>query len=195
MAVKPQILSLWAAALAAVAGYGIISYILAHPVDNKENNRSSRSSVISGKTMPEAYFFDAKGKIRQVGDFKGRVVLVNLWATWCVPCVGELPSLDRLQQKLPEAKFSVVAISLDRQTVKARNVPKMIEKFLAQKKISKLQPYWDKDRVIPERWNYDGLPTSFLIDANGEVEEILTGLMEWDKGAMFDKIAALATGK
>jgi len=187
MSVKQQIpVYLGVLAFAAILCYGIVPLILSHPVDNKENN----TEITIGKTLPPAYFFDAKGEKKTIAqDFRGTVVLVNLWATWCTPCVAELPSLDTLQKRLGGKKFKVVAINLDRPSKKGGSLAK---EFLVDKNIRKIHPYWDRERQIPERWRYDGLPTSFLLDKKGVVREIYKGPIEWDKPVMVKKIGKMA---
>lgn len=193
MTVKPHIFYLWLFAFTALFVYGIASLILSYPVDNRENNAPPAvqhvprdTAVTIDQTLPTVYFFDEKGEKTAVTGFSGQVVLVNLWATWCLPCVAELPALDRLQKKLDGAKFRVVAISLDRQTEPAK-----LSAFFEKHKIENLSPYWDKNRDIPSAWDYDGLPTSFLLRADGTVARIFRGPAEWDRGEAFDAISAL----
>ena len=125
--------------------------------------------------LPIVSFYDKSGKKLTLDDFKGRVVLVNLWATWCPPCVAELPSLERLQKKLPADKFAVVAISLDTTSMK------VVADFLKKQHLETLAVYWDKDRQMPLKWKYDGLPTSFLLDREGNVVKRYDGAYEWDE--------------
>lgn len=133
-------------------------------------------------------FYDKSEKAVTLDAFKGKVVLVNLWATWCTPCVGELPLLENLQKKLPGDKFALVAISQD-----ITSLPD-IQAFLKKRGV-KIEPYWDKDRQIPLQWKYRGLPTSFLINAKGQVVRQYDGAFEWDKGATFRQIEELVTGR
>lgn len=194
MPVKPRILALWVVAIAALLSYGIISLILSHPLDNRENIGISTpkpdSGPTTGQTMPDAYFFDAKDQKTTLGDFKGNVVLVNLWATWCLPCVAELPSLDKLQGRLHDRNFKVVAISMDR-----KGGIGLVTDFLEKKGISHLAPYMDSERQILNNWDYGGIPVSFLLDAEGRLVKTYQGPYEWDKGAALEEISALAGGK
>lgn len=185
MPVKQQIpLYLGVVISAAALFYGITSLILSHPVENKENN----TGIVIGKTMPPAYFFDVKGEKKTLADFGGNVVLVNLWATWCTPCVAELPSLNALQKKLGKKKFKVVAVNLDRPSKMGGSLSK---NFLAERGWKNIHPYWDKERQIPERWPYDGLPTSYLLDKDGVVRKIYKGPVEWDKPEMVKKVGEM----
>ncbi len=135
--------------------------------------------------LPAITFYDKGGHKVTLNDFKGRVVLVNVWATWCLPCVSELPSLDRLQAMMPEKKFAVVAISTD------TTAQKTVIAFLRAHKIGHLAFYWDKDRQVPLRWRYAGLPTSFLLDRKGNTVARFDGPYDWDKGKLLQEIKAL----
>lgn len=132
--------------------------------------------------VPTLSFYGKSDSGVTFDNFKGKVVLVNLWATWCPPCVAELPSLDRLQTMLPPDKFQVVAISLDTTSMKT------VIDFLRKHHIQHLIPYWDKDRQVPLKWVYGGLPTSFLVNADGYVIKQYDGPFEWDNQHMVSEI-------
>ena len=93
------------------------------------------------EVLPEIKFQDEEGKERTLADWRGKVVLLNLWATWCVPCRKEMPALDRLQQELGSDKFEVVAVSVDRKGIAGAR------KFLDDTKVGKLALYVDHDRA------------------------------------------------
>lgn len=142
----------------------------------------------AGKTLPDVVFHDAEGKDVRLADFKGEVLLVNLWATWCPPCVAELPALDTLQAKLRDKGLHVVAISLDRKPVSD------VAAFLEERRVEQMKLYIDTDRQIPLKWQYAGVPASFLIGRDGVVIEQFDGPREWDKGDIFSKIEAALAG-
>jgi len=143
----------------------------------------------AGKTLPDAVFYDAEGRAVRLGDFAGEVLLVNLWATWCPPCVAELPALDSLQAKLRDKGLHVVAVSLDRKPLAD------VAAFLEERRVEQMKLYVDTDRQIPLKWQYAGVPASFLIGRDGVVIEQFDGPREWDKGEMLTKIeAVLGTG-
>ena len=123
---------------------------------------------------PQTSFEDDTGRERRLGDFAGRVVLLNFWATWCAPCVRELPSLDRLQAKLGGADFTVVAVSWDR-----AGLP-VVRPFLAQLDIEHLDIYLDPAGKTRAGFGVGGLPTTFLIDVAGRLVGGLEGPAEWD---------------
>ncbi len=135
---------------------------------------------------PPVSFADQSGRTATLADFRGHVVLVNLWATWCAPCIKEMPSLARLQAKLGDLK--VLAISEDRQA--ATVVPPFIEK----NRIEGLAIYLDPKNDVDHALEVGGLPTSFLIDRDGRVLGELEGAAEWDSPAMVSLIEAYLKG-
>lgn len=173
MRVKPQIY-LWVLVFLAMVGAGAGGMVLF-----KENNPSKSA-------LPAIFFYDGKNRETTLDDFKGQVVLVNLWATWCPPCVAELPSLDRLQGKLKDKNFRVVAISIETDR-------KKVTKFLEAQGIENLAPYMDKEHDIQSKWTYSGIPTSFLLDKDGKLVKTYNGAYEWDKGDIFKEMTKAAT--
>jgi len=132
--------------------------------------------------LPAITFYDKSDEPVTLADFKGQVVLVNIWATWCGPCVAELPSLDRLQKS--EKGITIVAISVDTTSMKT------VTDFLQKHGIKNLTPYWDKDQQVALKWKYEGLPTSFLLDRNGNPVKRYDGGYDWDKGSVLKEINA-----
>jgi thiol-disulfide isomerase/thioredoxin len=129
------------------------------------------------RPAPALSFTGRDGGTLKLADFRGRFVLVNLWATWCGPCVREMPSLDRLQARLGD-RLSVLAISED------RGGGHVVEPFLAKLALRRLQIYLDPDSNAQQAFAVRGLPTSFLIDPNGRMLGSLEGAAEWDAAAM-----------
>jgi thiol-disulfide isomerase/thioredoxin len=126
------------------------------------------------ETLPEIRFRDAEGKERTLADWRGKVVLLNLWATWCLPCRKEMPALDRLQQELGSDKFEVMAVSVDRKGIEAS------KKFLDDAQVSKLGLYVDQTTRLTSDLKAVGLPATLLIDAQGREIGRLLGPAEWD---------------
>lgn len=124
--------------------------------------------------LPEFVFLDASGKERSLKDWRGKVVLLNLWATWCIPCRKEMPALDRLQAALGSPEFEVVALSVDRAGAAAA------EKFLKTAGVSKLALYVDPTAKLASEFKAIGLPTSILIGRDGREIGRLLGPAEWD---------------
>ncbi len=124
--------------------------------------------------LPEFTFADADGKSRTIADWKGKVVLLNLWATWCAPCRKEMPALDRLQKDLGGDKFEVVALSVDRQGAPAS------KKFLEETKVANLKLFTESTSKSIGLIKAPGLPTTLLIDTEGREIGRLAGPAEWD---------------
>jgi thiol-disulfide isomerase/thioredoxin len=124
--------------------------------------------------LPAFKFQDADGKERTLADWRGKVVLLNLWATWCLPCRKEMPSLDRLQAAVGSETFEVVAISVDRKGLEAS------KKFLAETGVKHLRLYVDASARLTSDLKAVGLPATFLIDSEGREIGRLLGPAEWD---------------
>jgi thiol-disulfide isomerase/thioredoxin len=126
------------------------------------------------RPTPEIHFTDAADKPLTLADFKGRVVLLNFWATWCAPCVEEMPALDRLQAAKGSADFAVVAIALDRQG------KPLVEPFLEKLAVKSLPMYIDASSAAMRAFNLRGLPTTVLLDREGRELGRLEGAAKWD---------------
>jgi len=124
-----------------------------------------------GKAAPGATFTDAAGKHAQITDFKGKPVLVNLWASWCAPCVKELPTLDQLART---GRVQVLAVSQD------TGPHASVVAFLQAHHISALRPYQDEKMALSGALGPDTvLPTSILIDASGKEVWRYVGDLDW----------------
>ena len=126
------------------------------------------------KAAPDVAFIDARGRELGLADFRGRFVLVNLWATWCGPCRREMPSLDRLQARLGGGDFTVLALSQDRKGLD------VVVGFLAEIGAGHLDAYVDPSARSARRLGAVGLPTSVLLDREGRIVGRLIGPAEWD---------------
>ncbi|HTE35752.1 MAG TPA: TlpA disulfide reductase family protein [Reyranella sp.] len=127
------------------------------------------------KPLPELAFTDAEDKPLTLAGYKGKTVLLNFWATWCAPCVKEMPSLDRLQAEMGKDKFVVLPLSLD-----GPSRPK-VAPFYADRKLANLGIYFDKGKKVLGVLDVSVLPTSILIDAQGRELGRLEGEADWDK--------------
>ena len=123
--------------------------------------------------LGDVRFTDAKGKAVTLADKRGRVVLMNFWATWCSPCVREMPSLDRLQAQFDKSVFEVVLISEDRD-------PAVIEPFLKRLGLANMAAYHDPRSRLSRQLAVRGLPTTLLIDRSGYEVGRVVGSAEWD---------------
>jgi len=141
--------------------------------------------------LPDLAFADADGKPRKLSDWRGKTVLVNLWATWCVPCRKEMPALEGLQTKLEGPNFEVVAINID---TRDREKPK---NFLKDGNLTRLGFFSDeKAKVFQDLKSIGqalGMPTSVLVDPQGCEIATIAGPAEWDSDDAVKLITAATT--
>jgi thiol-disulfide isomerase/thioredoxin len=141
------------------------------------------------KPAVDISFSAADGKKLTLADFKGRNVLLNLWATWCVPCRAEMPALDRLQAKLGGADFEVVAVNIDTSRL---DRPKA---FLAEVGVKSLKSYADPSadsfEALKVAGKALGLPTSLLIGPDGCELAVMAGPAQWDSGDAAKVVTAM----
>lgn len=125
------------------------------------------------KPLPDIAFQDGSGKPLKLSDWKGRVVLVNLWATWCAPCRKEMPDLAALQKELGFEQFEVVAISVDRKGAEASSA------FLKETGADNLKLYVEPTTRIVGDLQSAGLPATILVDRQGREIGRLLGPAHW----------------
>ena len=130
---------------------------------------------------------DVQGQPFDLESRKGRVVVLNFWATWCEPCRDELPSLERLQKARAGKPFDVVTVNFGEQ-------PERIRAFLEREFVER-PAVLDRDKEAAGRWKVGGLPMTFIIDARGRVRYQVFGERKWDDAqslAVIDKLLAEA---
>ena len=185
---------LWAAAIAAIAGYGLL-YVTTGGYDNGlpkivklgtpdtakkpgASHAGDRLEKFAWHPVPlalEDMTFDGpSGQTLKLASFKGKVVLLNIWATWCAPCREEMPALDALQRDLGSDKFEVVALSVDRTGLKGA------ENFLAKLDVQHLKAYADPTTELLKPLKVSGLPTTLLLNQEGFEIGRLEGPAAWD---------------
>lgn len=184
------------AGLFVLLGVGAVLYVMAGPRKEAPAAACAGSAALAAKVapfargevaalnpskapapMPNLAFEGPDGKPMQLSDFRGRVVLLNLWATWCAPCRKEMPALDRLQAELGSKDFEVVAISLDTRNLERR------KPFLDEAGVKSLafyaDPKADSMQVLKGAARLVGLPTTILIDRRGCDLGVMSGPAEW----------------
>lgn len=126
---------------------------------------------------------DLEGATRRLSDLRGEVVLVNFWATWCPPCVREIPSLGRLQQRLQGSGFRVLAVDVGESE-------EIVRRFL-EKRPAAFPVLLDSEGVAVKAWNVSAFPSNFLIDAAGRIRYSYYGALEWDAPEVVELIETL----
>ncbi|HSS62905.1 MAG TPA: TlpA disulfide reductase family protein [Gammaproteobacteria bacterium] len=182
---------------AAAAMAGIYAYHrLAQTPDESVVSASSvtpASSATSGagfsfnayetpRELPEVSFTDENGDPVSLSDFKGKAVLLNLWATWCVPCREEMPTLDRLEARFSGKNFQVVALSLDQEG------PALVREFYDTLGLEHLRIYVDDRLRAPALLSVLGVPATLLIDRDGREVGRKLGPAEWDSPEVIAEI-------
>jgi thiol-disulfide isomerase/thioredoxin len=138
-------------------------------------------------TAPAISLADTNGHSVELSELRGKLVLVNLWATWCEPCLREMPSLERLQSRLGE-RIAVLAVSED------RGGNKTVEPFIAKLGLKSVKIYIDPKSEVGHAFGARGLPTSFLIDREGKVLGRVEGAAEWDSPKILGVLQPLLSG-
>jgi thiol-disulfide isomerase/thioredoxin len=141
------------------------------------------------RPVPETRFQDDQNHDLTLADFRGRVILLNVWATWCVPCRQEMATLDRLQARLGGKDFLVIALSIDRNGVEA------VRDFYREVGIEKLAIYVDPSGKGSQSLAIPGVPTTLLIDREGREIARKMGAAEWDGPEMVSLIERTMSGQ
>jgi thiol-disulfide isomerase/thioredoxin len=126
------------------------------------------------RQLPDLTFVDADGRERTLADFRGKAVLLNLWAPWCGPCAKEMPALDRLEARLGGPDFEVVALSIDKKGLPAARA------FHEALGLEAIEPYADSARQALFLLGPRALPTTLLLDAQGREVARALGARRWD---------------
>lgn len=134
---------------------------------------------------PDIAFVDAGGKTHHLSEFRGHGMVINLWATWCAPCVAEMPSLAALSKALAPADIAVLPLSSDHGGAAA------VEAFFRAHDISGLPVLLDPEGAAASAFGVDGIPTSVIIDKSGREQARLTGSADWSTPAAMATVRKL----
>ncbi|HSH30074.1 MAG TPA: TlpA disulfide reductase family protein [Thiohalobacter sp.] len=138
-----------------------------------------------GEPLPGFTLQDLEGNPHSLEDYRGKVVMVNFWATYCPPCIEEIPSMQRLNNKLGEEKFAILAVNM----AEPRGE---IEAFLDKHAIEIGFPVLlDPDGAVLSQWMITAVPTTFILDPEGRIRYGLFGGLEWDKPEIVDTLSEL----
>ncbi len=193
--------------LALVAGIYVIARLRSNPADGACQAAVATAAriapLVHGEVaalapartpfhVPDLAFKDAQGRDRTLADWRGRTVLLNLWATWCVPCRREMPSLDALQAELGSPKFQVVAVNIDTRD------PQKPQAFLKQVGVTHLSYYSDQSAQVFETLRTAGkafgMPTTLLVDGKGCEIGNMAGPAEWSSDDGVKLVRAIIAG-
>jgi peroxiredoxin len=136
-----------------------------------------QGSLAIGLPAPDFTFPGLDGKMVSLSDYRGKVVLVNIWATWCPPCVEEMPSMEKLYQKLKGKDFEILAVSIDSLGVKA------VAPFMKKHKLT-FPALIDSAGTLRTSYRTTGIPESFIIDKDGILVEKIIGPRDWTRPAI-----------
>jgi thiol-disulfide isomerase/thioredoxin len=173
-------LALTAVVVPLIAAGGIAGVILSEA--RPEPRPAGPIPISEPKSLPALAFKDAEGRNLDLADFRGKVVLLNVWATWCVPCRKEMPTLDRLQAALDGPGFEVVALSIDRGGLSA------VGNFFSSIEVKNLRIYLDQPGAAMRALAVVGLPTTLLLDQDGREIGRVVGPAEWDSPEVVSQI-------
>ena len=157
---------------------------------SRERQLAATAPAVSGelftaaepRPVPELHFVDGAGQSRTLADFRGKVVLLNLWATWCVPCREEMPALARLQARFGGPGFEILALAIDKKGLPG------VQAFYAELELKALAIYVDGSERAASQLGALGLPTTLLVDAQGNEIGRAVGPRDWDAPAAVAEI-------
>ncbi len=133
---------------------------------------SNKPRIKTGAPAPNFTLRALDGRMVSLADYKGKVVFLNVWATWCPPCREEMPSMEKLYQGLKGQEFAILAVSIDVSGAKA------VAPFMKEKRLS-FPALLDPEGTIPDLYGTTGVPESFIIDKKGIIEKVVIGPLDW----------------
>ena len=157
---------------------------LAMAVASAAEKADQTLTAVEGRPpAPELSLLDLEGARHHMGDYRGRVVIVNFWATWCPPCREEMPSMQRAYEKLREEGIEMLAVNIgeDEDTIFAFTADYPVEFPLLM----------DLDSTTIQSWPVKGLPTTFVVDPQGRLAYRAIGGREWDDPGLLSTVRGL----
>lgn len=172
---RSRLYILLAAAVALMAGALVVLYVIP-PGNGTPKQPASLAELKPAKPSPapNVSFADMGGRSYALSKYRGRYVLLNLWANWCGPCVKELPALANLQRTIPASRLAVVTVDVE------RNADKVAGQFLIAHQAAELPAFADPGMKLMAATKTFGLPTTLLIDPQGREIARATGPAQWD---------------
>ena len=156
-------------------GIGTLFFLIGNKIDFKF---TKQPPIAAGTPAPDFSLRDLEGKVVSLSDFRGKLVLLNIWATWCRPCVDEMPSIERLYNRFKKEDFMVLAVSIDTQG------KKVVDPFMNIHNLD-FKALLDTKGSIQNIYRTTGVPESFIIDKNGIILEKVIGSIDWSSPKIF----------
>lgn len=146
---------------------------------------ASELMTYQGEPLPDFTLTDMQGNSHTLSDYRGKVVMVNFWATYCGPCIKEMPSMQRLKEKLGDKPFAILAVDMAEEKAD-------VNAFLNKHQIEVNFPILlNPEGDVVENWMITAVPTTFVIDPEGKIRYALYGGIEWDKADIIKTISSL----
>ncbi|MCG9966402.1 MAG: TlpA disulfide reductase family protein [Shewanella sp.] len=146
----------------------------------QQSNKPIESTADLINVLPQTFpiepvaFSDVNGKPIDFSQYKGRVVMVNMWATWCPPCVRELPAIERLATKFKAEEFALLPISID------ADGKQQVQPFLTSLGMANFNSYYDPTQKLGQVFPLDTIPATFILDQNGQLIAFVRSFVDWD---------------
>lgn len=161
----------------------IITVVIAYEWSQKERYRPA----MPGYAAPEFTALDFEGKGKHLSEYQGKVVFLNIWATWCPPCKEEMPSMEYLYNSLKGPNFEMLAVSIDREGIS------VVKPFVEKLNLS-FPVLLDTKGKIAELYKITGVPETFIIDGRGIIAEKVIGARNWSDSKNLEKLRKLVEG-
>ncbi len=143
-------------------------------IKNEKNNTNIKVGIEKGNKIPDFTLINLLGGTEKFYDHKGKLILLNFWATWCPPCRQEMPSMEKLYQNKNGRNFEIIAISLDKKPTKD------VEDFIANHNYN-FPVYHDTKNELGRKFLIQSIPQTFIVDQDGIIIDKITGAFDWTK--------------
>ena len=180
---KSKIILIFLIPLLLVSIYMILPYFI--NLSFQEKSKVIFSPPTEGSKLAKITFINRENKEFMFSDFSGKILLVNFWATWCLPCRVEMPSLDRLQSDIGDEEFQVIIVAVERTSFDK------IDNFVNSINIKYLESFHDPKTISGSLLKAKGLPTTLLLDRNGNEIGRVEGPLKWDSQSVKNTITKL----
>jgi len=176
---KKRLAGVLTVSLLALSSLSVTS-AFAYPGMQKKAEAGTQSSIDLINVLPKTYpidivpFKDSKGSAVDFSQYKGKVIMVNMWATWCPPCVRELPAIERLSTKFDSNDFEILPISID---LEGKD---KVEPFLKELGMEAFNSYYDEEQKLSRVFPLDTIPATFILNKDGELLAFVRTFVDWD---------------